>query len=74
MDIAYALYEIARDNGGLVTREDAEMIGVADQRLTDLVRNGVIARVARGVYSIGTPANPGRPARRDQGMQRRAQS
>jgi predicted transcriptional regulator of viral defense system len=47
-----ALYEVARHYGGLVTHAQAETIGIADQRLTELVRRGVIARVARGVYAV----------------------
>jgi very-short-patch-repair endonuclease len=62
MDVPGDLYEIARCNGGLVTRAHAAAIGVRDQRLTDLTRRGVIARVARGVYSMGSqPARPADP-------------
>jgi predicted transcriptional regulator of viral defense system len=48
------LYEIARCNGGLVTRAQARAVGVSDQRLHELVRHGVVARVAHGVYAMGT--------------------
>jgi predicted transcriptional regulator of viral defense system len=56
------LHEIARRNGGLVSVAQAADVGIAGQRLTELVRRGVIARVARGVYSMGnTPANAADP-------------
>jgi predicted transcriptional regulator of viral defense system len=54
MRIDNILLELARGNGGLVTRAMALAAGVASQRLTELVRRGLIARVARGVYAIGT--------------------
>lgn len=62
MEALADLYELARRNGGLVTRIQADGVGLADQRLTDLVRAGVIARVARGVYSLGSePVHPADP-------------
>jgi very-short-patch-repair endonuclease len=48
------LYEIARANGGLVTRAQARAAKVDARRLTDLVRGGALARVARGVYAMGS--------------------
>jgi hypothetical protein len=56
MDVQCALDEIARNAGGLVTRIQATAAGISDQRLTELVRRGAIARVARGVYAIGEAA------------------
>lgn len=50
------LAEIARP-GGIVTRQQARAVGVSDDQLSYLVRRGALARVARGVYSIG-PALP----------------
>lgn len=50
------LVELARGNGGLVTRAMARAAGIAGQRLTDLVHRGLIARVARGVYAVGEAA------------------
>lgn len=52
MDILAALFEVGRHYGGLVTTSQAESIGVADQRLSDLARCGAISRVAHGVYAV----------------------
>ena len=52
MDVA-AIAERARSNGGLVRRSDLTACGVSSPRITELVRRGVIARVARGVYAVG---------------------
>jgi very-short-patch-repair endonuclease len=38
-------------HGALFTRAEAAAAGIRDQRLTELVRRGSIARVARGVYA-----------------------
>jgi hypothetical protein len=46
------LHDIAAHAGGLVTTAQAVASGVRRQRLTDLVRRGAVARVARGVYSV----------------------
>jgi predicted transcriptional regulator of viral defense system len=54
MRLPNSLVEIARANGGLATLTSARTAGVSSQQLTDLVRAGLIARVARGVYSIGS--------------------
>jgi hypothetical protein len=35
MDIVAVLYEIARHNGGLITRAQAAEVGVTDQRLAE---------------------------------------
>src|SRR4029077_19635314 len=45
------LQAAAAANGGLFTRKQALAAGVSSQRLTELVRRGVLARVARGVYA-----------------------
>lgn len=52
MDIAAELYEIARHNGGLVSTAQAEAAGIADQRMSELTKRGVIARIAKGIYSV----------------------
>lgn len=52
MDLAL-LEHIARDNGGLVTRVQTRDAQVSSRQLTTLVRWGVVARVARGVYAFG---------------------
>ena len=49
-----ALQAIAASNGGLVSRKAALAAGVTSQRLTELVRRGVLARVARGVYVVAS--------------------
>jgi hypothetical protein len=46
------LHAIALDRRGLVTTAEAVAGGIRRQRLTDLVRRGAIARVARGVYAV----------------------
>ncbi|HET7530021.1 MAG TPA: type IV toxin-antitoxin system AbiEi family antitoxin domain-containing protein [Mycobacteriales bacterium] len=58
------LVQIAMDNGGLVTRRQALAAGVPNRFLTTLVRSGALARVARGVYAVGSRllADPGRIA------------
>src|SRR4051794_5703856 len=48
------LVETAKRHGGLVTRRQAVAAGVAGRTLTDLVRTGALARVARGVYAVGS--------------------
>ena len=54
MRIDPQLYELARANGGLVTSAAADAAGISSQRRTELVRNGLLARVARGVYVVGS--------------------
>lgn len=56
MRIDHELSEIARANGGLVTAASARAAGISSQRLTLLVRRGLLARVARGVYVVGSAA------------------
>lgn len=48
-----ALVDLARANGGLVTRRQAMSAGVDGRRLTELCRSGVLARVSRAVYAVG---------------------
>jgi predicted transcriptional regulator of viral defense system len=48
------LAQIAGSRGGLVTRKQAVDAGVPGRTLTDLQRSGALARVARGVYAVGT--------------------
>jgi len=57
MRIDDIVLDLARGNGGLVTLAMARKVGVSSQRLTDFVRRGLIARVARGVYAIGAVAS-----------------
>lgn len=49
------LTRIAVANQGLVTRQQALTAGVRDHHLAHLVRRGLLARVARGVYAVGEP-------------------
>ena len=53
MQIFDVLTELARTNGGLITFAMARSAGITSQRLTVLVRRGVLARIARGVYAVG---------------------
>jgi predicted transcriptional regulator of viral defense system len=48
------LLDTATRHGGLVTRKQASEAGVPGGTLTDLVRIGALARVARGVYAVGS--------------------
>jgi predicted transcriptional regulator of viral defense system len=52
MRIDHRLQELGRENGGLVTSAVATAAGIASQRLTELVKRGLLARVARGVYAV----------------------
>jgi len=54
MRIDHTLEQLARENGGLVTSAAAKAAGIASQRLTELVRRGLLARVARGVYAAAS--------------------
>lgn len=50
------LATVAEDQWGLVTRRQAETAGVAKATVTRLIANGVLERVARGVYRLsGVP-------------------
>jgi predicted transcriptional regulator of viral defense system len=49
-----ALRDFAALHGGVITRNQAVAVGVPGRTLTDMVRKGVIARIARGVYAIGS--------------------
>jgi very-short-patch-repair endonuclease len=53
MDFLQALIALASRGGGLVSRADVATAGLDPRRLTDLVRQGVAARIALGVYAIG---------------------
>jgi putative AbiEi antitoxin of type IV toxin-antitoxin system len=55
------LIEIAKRHGGLVTRKQATGADVPGRSLTDLVRCGAVARVARGVYAVGSRLAVGDP-------------
>jgi very-short-patch-repair endonuclease len=57
MDVINAVRTIA-DAGGLFTRQQALGGGIRSRQLTDLVRKGVIARVARAVYASPTRIAP----------------
>src|SRR5580692_10991646 len=56
-----ALEQIAAANGGLVTVTQAAAVGVDRRRLAEYARNGQVARVARGVYAVGTVLPDPRP-------------
>jgi len=53
MRLDHVIVDLAASNGGLVTLDMAREVGVSSQRLTDFVRRGLVARVARGVYAVG---------------------
>jgi predicted transcriptional regulator of viral defense system len=46
------LYEIAEDNYGFVTVEDARRAGVRPQRLAEMARRGTLRREGLGVYRL----------------------
>ena len=52
MSVLDRLHAIADDNRGIVTRRQALAAGVHGRRLTEFVRRGVVARIARGVYAV----------------------
>ncbi len=56
MGVLDRLQPIAAENRGLITRRQARLAGVHGRSLTDLVRHGVIARIARGVYAVADRA------------------
>lgn len=56
-----ALEQVAISNGGLVTIQQAAEVGVDRRRLADLARLGQLARLARGVYAVGTKLADPRP-------------
>ena len=46
------LYEIAADNYGLITNEQAHDIGVSTRNLNDMARRGRLVRIGYGVYQL----------------------
>lgn len=46
------IYEVAADNYGLVTRDEAVRIGVSDKELSRLASDGRLTRIGHGIYRI----------------------
>lgn len=46
------IYEVAADNYGLVTRDEAARMGVSDKELSRLASDGRLTRIGHGVYRI----------------------
>lgn len=46
------IYEVAADNYGLVTRNEAVAIGVSDKELSRLTSDGKLTRIGHGVYRV----------------------
>lgn len=46
------IYEVAADNYGLVTRDEAARMGVSDKELSRLASDGRLIRIGHGVYRI----------------------
>ncbi len=46
------IYEVAADNYGIVTREEAASMGVSDKELSRLAADGRLIRIGHGVYRI----------------------
>ncbi len=46
------IYEVAADNYGLVTRNEAAAIGVSDKELSRLASDGRLTRIGHGVYRV----------------------
>ena len=46
------IYEVAVDNYGLITRDEAASIGVSDKELSRLASAGRLTRIGHGVYRI----------------------
>ena len=46
------IYEVAADNYGLVTRDEAASIGISDKELSRLTAAGRLIRIGHGVYRI----------------------
>lgn len=46
------IYEVAADNYGLVTRDEAVRMGVSDKELSRLASDGRLTRIGHGVYRI----------------------
>ena len=46
------IYEIASDNYGLITSEQAREISVSDKEMSRLTKDGRLRRLGRGVYRI----------------------
>lgn len=47
-----ALYEIAEDNYGFLTVEDARQVGIRPQRLAEMARRGSLRREGLGLYRL----------------------
>lgn len=58
------LSQIAEDQWGLVTRRQAELTGVSQATLQRLATNGILERVAHGVYRVTGAPTPDYPALR----------
>ncbi|MCZ6457337.1 MAG: type IV toxin-antitoxin system AbiEi family antitoxin domain-containing protein, partial [Actinobacteria bacterium] len=56
--ITRAVIEHARRNGGVVTRAEALALGLSPTTLARRVQDGVLARVARGVYALPGASEP----------------
>lgn len=54
------LYDVALDQMGYVTPEDARDLGINPQRLVDMARRGVVEREAHGVYRFTAVPHNGR--------------
>ena len=46
------IYEVAADNYGIVTRDEAARMGVSDKELSRFTSDGRLTRIGRGVYRI----------------------
>lgn len=46
------IYEVAADNYGIVTREEAASMGVSDKELSRFTSDGRLTRIGHGVYRI----------------------
>lgn len=57
-EITRAVIEHAQRNGGVVTRSEALALGLAPTTLATRVRDGVLVRVARGVYALPGASEP----------------
>jgi very-short-patch-repair endonuclease len=63
MDVMDRLDDIARANGGIVTRRAATEAGISDVVLRNCMRRGLVARVARGTYvAVSEPVCHADPA------------
>lgn len=46
------IYEVASENYGLITAEEAKDLGVSDKEMSRLARDGRLSRVGHGVYRV----------------------